>query len=332
MTLQFAIRTFFRAAAACTVLATLSASPSSTQSNPGRFQGMDQNGDGTISRAEWRGSDQSFRRHDWNNDGVLSGEEVWAGGRRGWRRGGDNDYGSGQEPEISDWTAENFARLDRNRDDRISEQEWYYDWEAFRRIDRNRDGVVSRQEFLGEGATDDDDRDDKFEAIDADHNGRVTEREWHGSRETFQWLDRNRDGVLTRAEVVGEEQPARNLFDRLDLDRNGRITSNEWQWSKASFDQRDANGNGSLDRAELTRGAEPHTNAYQKGVERGLIDGRQAGREDKTRRNRWDLDGQRELEQADAGYAANMGARSEYQAGYRDGFTKGYREGFGPRS
>lgn len=332
MTLQFAIRTFFRTAAAGAVLATLSASPSSTQSNPGRFQGMDQNGDGTISRAEWRGSDQSFRRHDWNNDGVLSGEEVWAGGRRGWRRGGDNDYGSGQEPEISDWTAENFARLDRNRDDRISEQEWYYDWEAFRRIDRNRDGVVSRQEFLGEGATDDDDRDDKFEAIDADHNGKVTEREWHGSRETFQWLDRNRDGVLTRAEVVGEEQPARNLFDRLDLDRNGRITSNEWQWSKASFDQRDSDRNGHLDRAELTRVAQPETNAYQKGVERGLTDGRKAGREDKTRRNHWDLDGQRELEQADAGYVANMGARSEYQAGYREGFTKGYREGFGPRS
>ena len=49
MTLQFAIRTFFRAAAAGAVLATLSANPSSTQSNPGRFQGMDQNGDGTIS-------------------------------------------------------------------------------------------------------------------------------------------------------------------------------------------------------------------------------------------------------------------------------------------
>ena len=138
--------------------------------------------------------------------------------------------------------------------------------------------------------------------------------------------------MLTRAEVVGEEQPARNLFDRLDLDRNGRITSNEWQWSKASFDQRDSDRNGHLDRAELTRVAQPQTNAYQKGVERGLTDGRKAGREDKTRRNHWDLDGQRELEQADAGYVADMGARAEYQAGYREGFTKGYREGFGPRS
>jgi Ca2+-binding EF-hand superfamily protein len=330
MTLQLVIRTICRAATAGTVLATLSSLSVSAQSAAGRFQGMDQNGDGRISRAEWRGSEQSFRRHDWNNDGVLSGDEVWAGGRRGWRRGGDNDYGPGQEPELSDWTAENFARLDRNRDGRISEQEWYYDWEAFRRIDRNRDGVVNRQEFLGED-TADDDRDDRFDAIDMDHDGRVTQREWHGSRDSFQWLDRNGDGILTRAEVVGEQNPSRNLFEQLDVDRDGRLTVNEWRWSKASFDRLDANRNGSLERAELTSNAQPQSNAYQKGLERGLIDGRKAGREDKTRVNRWDLDGQRELEQADAGYTPSLGARSEYQAGYREGFTKGYGEGFGPR-
>ena len=41
-----------------------------------RFQGMDTNGDGAISRSEWRGSDQSFQRHDWNGDRVLSGTKV----------------------------------------------------------------------------------------------------------------------------------------------------------------------------------------------------------------------------------------------------------------
>src|SRR5438477_8532308 len=38
-----------------------------------RFQDMDRNHDGIITRDEWRGSDQSFRMHDWNGDGVLSG-------------------------------------------------------------------------------------------------------------------------------------------------------------------------------------------------------------------------------------------------------------------
>ena len=59
-------------------------------------------------------------------------------------------------------------------------------------------------------------------------------------------------------------------------------------------------------------------------------EGRQAGREDKTRRNAWDLEGQRELEQADSGYTTQVGSRSDYQAGYRDGFRRAYAEGFGP--
>ena len=39
---------------------------------------MDTNRDGVVSRAEWRGNDQSFRQHDSNRDGVLSGDEVRA--------------------------------------------------------------------------------------------------------------------------------------------------------------------------------------------------------------------------------------------------------------
>ena len=74
------------------------------QSSNSRFEGMDRNRDGVISRSEWRGSDESFRRHDWNGDGKLSGEEVWANGRRGWRQGGDDDFGNGRDPELSDWT------------------------------------------------------------------------------------------------------------------------------------------------------------------------------------------------------------------------------------
>jgi len=57
-----------------------------------------------------------------------------------------------------------------------------------------------------------------------------------------------------------------------------------------------------------------------------------AGREDKTiNGGKWDLEGQRELEQADSGYRNELGTRTDYQAGYRAGFRVGYREGFGPR-
>jgi hypothetical protein len=41
-----------------------------------RFREMDDNGDGVITRAEWRGNARSFRVHDTNRDGILSGEEL----------------------------------------------------------------------------------------------------------------------------------------------------------------------------------------------------------------------------------------------------------------
>ena len=41
--------------------------------NNTRFEGVDRNNDGRITRSEWNGSDQSFRQHDWNNDVILSG-------------------------------------------------------------------------------------------------------------------------------------------------------------------------------------------------------------------------------------------------------------------
>jgi hypothetical protein len=39
---------------------------------------MDTDRDGVVTRAEWRGSDEAFRMHDTNGDGVLSGAEVRA--------------------------------------------------------------------------------------------------------------------------------------------------------------------------------------------------------------------------------------------------------------
>ena len=57
-----------------------------------RFQGMDRNNDGVITRDEWRGNDHSFRNQDWNGDGVLSGDEVRPGARR------QTQLGPGLEP------------------------------------------------------------------------------------------------------------------------------------------------------------------------------------------------------------------------------------------
>ena len=243
-----------------------------------RFQGMDRDGDGVITRSEWRGSTQAFRQHDRNGDGVLSGDEVWVPANQ-------------QDPFFGD----------RNIDERGLNA-------AFRRADVNNDGVIDRGE-------------------------------WSGDVNTFERVDRNNDGRINRTEFLGEAEDVvgtsgRASFDELDRNNNGVITANEWIGTRADFNAFDTDNDGVISRAEYRNDQYNQNNtrsaAYRAGLTRGLAEGKQAGYEDRTiNGGRWDLEGQRELEQADSGYTPSVGSREEYQAGYRVGFRRGYRDGFG---
>lgn len=294
-----------------------------------RFAEMDRNDDRVITRAEWTGSDRSFAVHDWNGDGILSGDEVRVGASRP-RAATDPIFDSGErEYQFDDWTARGFAGLDHNRDGKITRDEWHFDRETFRRADHNGDGAVSRAEFLTEDQADDD-RGDQFDNLDVNGDNRVSRNEWHGAAAWFTALDTNRDGMITRLEMMGADAPP-DLFASVDVNRDRVITADEWHWSRATFDARDLDHNGRLTREEFN-GLAPEaatSAAYKAGQTRDLIEGRQAGREDKQNTGVWDLEGQRELEQADSGYNASVGPRAEYQAGYREAFRRGYREGFG---
>lgn len=213
-----------------------------------RFQALDRNNDGRITRDEWNGNERSFRNHDWNGDGVLSGNEVHAGAQRDTELA---DHDPNRFERNLNWTRANFNNLDHNHDGRLSANEWHFDLETFRRIDRNRDDVIQLTEFLGENW--DDDRDELFDDMDWNNNGHIERSEWHGGVEEFRWLDRNRDGVLSRFEVVGAQASfdTWDQFNNLDYDGNGTLSRAEWHWSNRSFAQRDTNGDGILSRREF---------------------------------------------------------------------------------
>ena len=68
-----------------------------------RFRGMDRNGDGVITRDEWRGNDKSFRKHDRNGDGVISAADERGDRDRQFNRESDDDErGHGQFNRQSD--------------------------------------------------------------------------------------------------------------------------------------------------------------------------------------------------------------------------------------
>lgn len=164
-----------------------------------RFQNLDRNFDGIITRSEWRGTRESFVLNDWNGDNVLSGEEVRVGGRRSEaidRRGIDDE---GLDPTASaNDRLSRFEALDTNNNNRIERNEWQGSRDAFGWLDRNSDNVLSRGEVVGQGNT----AVDRFSNLDVDRDGRLSFDEWNWSRASFDRRDTNQDGIISRREFM----------------------------------------------------------------------------------------------------------------------------------
>jgi Ca2+-binding EF-hand superfamily protein len=154
-----------------------------------RFPALDSNRDGVVSRAEWRGNNNSFRVRDWNGDGVLSGDEVRMGA-----------YPPDDSLEARDFTMvpdDRFGYLDADNNGSVSENEWDGTLAAFDRFDRNRDGRLSAAE-LGTVRPP-----TPFATVDSNRDGRVVISEWPWSRRSFIQQDADSDGVITRSEYRG---------------------------------------------------------------------------------------------------------------------------------
>jgi Ca2+-binding EF-hand superfamily protein len=185
--------------------------------NAWRYRNWDRNNDGVISRSEWRGTAQEFRELDWNGDGMLSGSEV--------RRGQNADVTT-----TGRWDDQAFEDHDLNNDGRISRAEWQGDRVMFRQVDRNADNQITRGEFMNANVGFNDDRADDFDSLDVDNSGRVERLEWNGTRASFNRLDANGDGTLSRRELAGNVRNdavigSRDVQDMIRVDARQQWTS-----------------------------------------------------------------------------------------------------------
>jgi hypothetical protein len=96
-----------------------------------RWQQLDKDGNGSISRDEWARDPQTFDRLDANKDGVLSREEL----------------GQAVQQRIRQRADDRWKRLDKDGNGSISREEWPRNPEAFDRLDTNKDGLLTREEL-----------------------------------------------------------------------------------------------------------------------------------------------------------------------------------------
>jgi Ca2+-binding EF-hand superfamily protein len=159
-----------------------------------RYADLDNNRNGMIERNEWRGSPNAFRVHDWNGDGVLSGDEV--------RVGATPPAGSLESRDYSMPTNDRFSYLDVNNNGSIDRNEWDGSLDTFYRLDRNNDGRITRAEMGSVQSS------SPFATMDSNGDGRITLGEWPYSHRSFDTQDENGDGVITRQEFNVNALPA----------------------------------------------------------------------------------------------------------------------------
>ncbi|MCC6861834.1 MAG: hypothetical protein IT158_24900 [Bryobacterales bacterium] len=170
------------------------------------FDQLDQDGDGTLIAREYltRGTgwqkEQRFRAWDTNRNGVLEGTE-WRSENRLFHLLDRNFDSVLSQDEFMDRDRGLFlSELDTNNDRVLSRNEWRGSAESFSQLDADRNGVVDAQEFFYRGTAWD--RQQRFNLMDTNRDGRIQGNEWHGNRAALHSADRDGNGVLTVDEFL----------------------------------------------------------------------------------------------------------------------------------
>ena len=162
-----------------------------------------------------------------------------------------------------------LGALDADGDLVISEGEMALSPKTLQKLDLDGDGKLSAEEcgfFLGSGPAQDHDfvaraiRDfmrlnPVLAALNADHDGEISENEILQGPRALRRLDRNRDGFLTAVEVMPDlaMQQAAGIMSRLDRNHDGYVTQDECRQDPLAemLDRADRNHDGVATEEEL---------------------------------------------------------------------------------
>jgi Ca2+-binding EF-hand superfamily protein len=199
-----------------------------------KYRNIDINSDGRVTRNEWRAAfERSFDNHDWNKDGILSGDEV-----KTWKDSDDEWQSPSRWRGGRRWSK--MAKIDQNNDGQISRSEWKGSGQDFDRIDNDRNGFLTSLEI----------REYRFDQLDVNRDGRIARSEWRGRESEFDALDLNKNGVLRPSEYLNPTQAGQWTFLNLDTNRDGKIVRSEWKGTVVEFDRLDRNDDAALNEQE----------------------------------------------------------------------------------
>jgi hypothetical protein len=141
---------------------------------------LDKNNTGVVEGYEWPYNAKVFHSLDKDGNSVLSADEL-----RGINSAAMSEIerGGNYRGRSSEWPGgfADFDRLDQNRDNRVSADEYY-----------QRGGEYQRRS--------------RFDALDQNRDGQIQSSEWQSNRRLFRNLDKNSDSVISWNEFMANEE------------------------------------------------------------------------------------------------------------------------------